>query len=417
ALDAASTYFAIVATTQSEHPVVYANRAFASHHGFSDPSSVIGMSIGALLARYSNSPQFAALNEALSTGESARVEMHGTREDGSSAWIGLSVIPIADASGQIAHHVVLGADITARLEADRKKEELQLRLVEEMRERERIAIELRLAQKLESVGRLAAGLAHEINTPIQYVADSVYFLKSAFEDLSKVFAAYREAAATQAKQAGDETVARLKALESTADYDFLSEEVPKAFERTLEGTDRVAGIVRAMKEFAHPDTNEHKPADINHALQTTLTVARSEYRYAAQIRTQFGELPEVLCNIGELNQVFLNLIVNSAHAIADTGKDSTTGLISIGTTLNGEEVQISIADNGCGIPRENLEKIFDPFFTTKEVGRGTGQGLAIARSIVVDKHGGRIDVASEPGGGTEFIISLPVQGRTCKTPN
>ncbi|HEU4602978.1 MAG TPA: PAS domain-containing protein, partial [Steroidobacteraceae bacterium] len=326
ALDAASTYFAIVASLEPEHPIVYANRAFASQHGFSDPAAVIGLGIGALLARYSNSPQFRALNEALGLGESARVEMHGTREDGSTAWIGLSVIPIAGANGQIAHHVVLGADITMRLEADRRKEELQQRLVEEMRERERIAIELRLAQKLESVGRLAAGLAHEINTPIQYVADSVYFLKSAFEDLSKVFAAYREAAATQAQQAGDETVARLKALESTADYDFLSEEVPKAFERTLEGTDRVAGIVRAMKEFAHPDTNEHKPADINHALQTTLTVARSEYRYAAQIRTQFDELPEVLCNIGELNQVFLNLIVNSAHAIADTGKDSTTGL-------------------------------------------------------------------------------------------
>ncbi|HEU4655396.1 MAG TPA: ATP-binding protein [Steroidobacteraceae bacterium] len=417
ALDAASTYFAIVATLDPEHPIVYANRVFAAQHGFSDPAAVIGLGIGSLLARYSDSPQFAALNEALGSGESARVEMEGKREDGSTVWIGLSVVPIADAKGQIGHHVVLGANITARLEAQRKKAELQQRLVEEMRERERIAIELRLAQKLESVGRLAAGLAHEINTPIQYVADSVYFLKSAFEDLSKVFTAYREAAATQAKQAGDETVARLKALESTADYEFLSEEVPKAFERTLEGTDRVAGIVRAMKEFAHPDTNEHKPADINHALQTTLTVARSEYRYAAQIRTQFDELPEVLCNIGELNQVFLNLIVNSAHAIADTGKDSTTGLIAIKTTLHEDEVQISIADNGCGIPRENLDKIFDPFFTTKEVGRGTGQGLAIARSIVVDKHGGRIDVSSEPGRGTEFIISLPVQGRACKTAN
>jgi two-component system, NtrC family, sensor kinase len=209
----------------------------------------------------------------------------------------------------------------------------------------------------------------------------------------------------------------LKALESTADYDFLSLEVPKAFERTLEGTERVAGIVRAMKEFAHPDTNEHKPADINHALQTTLTVARSEYRYAAQIETFFGELPEVLCNIGELNQVFLNLIVNSAHAIADAGKDASTGVIAIKTTSNEEEVQISIGDNGCGIPRENVEKIFDPFFTTKEVGRGTGQGLAIARSIVVDKHGGRIDVSSEVGRGTEFVISLRVQGRACKAGN
>jgi signal transduction histidine kinase len=243
----------------------------------------------------------------------------------------------------------------------------------------------------------------------------VYFLKSAFEDLSVLFQAYREVAAKQSAQAGEGTVAHLQALESSADYEFLSVEVPKAFERTLEGTQRVAGIVRAMKEFAHPDTNEHKPADINHALQTTLTVARSEYRYAAQVETSFEPIPEVLCSIGELNQVFLNLIVNSSHAIVDSGKDSASGLITIKTELIGDDVRISIADNGCGIPQENLEKIFDPFFTTKEVGRGTGQGLAIARSIVVDKHAGRIDVTSEIGHGTQFIIFLPVAGQPCKT--
>jgi signal transduction histidine kinase len=340
--------------------------------------------------------------------------MDGKREDGSTVWIGLSVVPITNEDQRITHHVVLGADITSRLVADRKKAELQQQLFDEMRERERIAIELRLAQKLESVGRLAAGLAHEINTPIQYVADSVYFLKSAFEDLSALFAAYRDIAARQAMNVGEETVAHLKTLETNADYEFLSVEVPKAFERTLEGTQRVAGIVRAMKEFAHPDTNEQRPADINRALQTTLTVARSEYRYAAQVETHLDTPPEVLCNIGELNQVFLNLIVNSSHAIVDSGKDSATGLITVSTKLAGDDVQIAVGDNGCGIPQENVDKIFDPFFTTKEVGRGTGQGLAIVRSIVVDKHGGRIDVLSEVGRGTKFVISLPIAGRPCK---
>jgi PAS domain S-box-containing protein len=410
ALDAASTYFAIVATLDPEQPVVYANRAFALQHGHGDLDAVMGHSITELLARYRESSQFVRLQQALHSGQAARVELDGKRPDGSDSSIGLSVVPIPDPSGHIAGYVLWGADITARLEADRKKEELQRRLLEEMSERERMAIELRLAQKLESVGRLAAGLAHEINTPIQYVADSVHFLKAAFADLSALFAAYRDVSANQPEALGDETVARLKALESAADYEFLSVEVPRAFERTLEGTQRVAGIVRAMKEFAHPDASEHKPADVNHALQTTLTVARSEYRYAAQIATDFGSIPEIVCNIGELNQVFLNLIVNSAHAIADSGKDASTGTITIKTTLHAEEVRIRIGDNGCGIPQENIEKIFDPFFTTKEVGRGTGQGLAIARSIVVDKHGGRINVASQIGCGTEFTIALPVAG-------
>lgn len=414
ALDAASTYFAIVDTTQMHRPLVYVNRAFALQHGFKTTDVLVAESVDVLLARYRQSPKYARFHEALDAGESIRLEMDGKREDGSTVWIGLSVVPITNEDQRITHHVVLGADITTRLEADRKKAELQQQLYDEMRERERMAIELRLAQKLESVGRLAAGLAHEINTPIQYVADSVYFLKSAFEDLSALFAAYRDIAARQAVNVGEETVARLKTLETNADYEFLSVEVPKAFERTLEGTQRVAGIVRAMKEFAHPDTNEQKPADINRALQTTLTVARSEYRYAAQVQTHFDTLPEVLCNIGELNQVFLNLIVNSSHAIVDSGKDSATGLITVSTKLAGDDVQISVGDNGCGIPQENVDKIFDPFFTTKEVGRGTGQGLAIVRSIVVDKHGGRIDVLSEVGRGTEFVISLPIAGRPCK---
>jgi signal transduction histidine kinase len=190
--------------------------------------------------------------------------------------------------------------------------------------------------------------------------------------------------------------------------------VPKAFERTLEGAERVAGIVRAMKEFAHPDAGEHSPVDLNHALSTTLIVACNEYKHTATIATDFSELPSIVCNVGELNQVFLNLIVNAAHAIRDAGRDLSTGRISVHTRVHGACVEVEIADNGCGIPRENLEKIFDPFFTTKEDGRGTGQGLAIARSIVVDKHGGSIDVHSEPGRGTSFIISLPLQRQSAQ---
>jgi two-component system, NtrC family, sensor kinase len=306
----------------------------------------------------------------------------------------------------------MGADITAKLSQQREQRQLQEQLVNEMRERERMAIELRLAQKLESVGRLAAGVAHEINTPIQYIGDSVSFLKSSQVQLQQLQAAYSAALTRLAPhEAVKPHVETIRKLEEDIDLAFLVSEIPKAFERTLDGVERVAAIVRAMKEFAHPDAVEQSSSDINHAIETTLTVAHNEYKYHAQVQTRFAELPLTICNIGELNQVFLNLIVNAAHAIAESGKDASTGRMIITTESTGTEVVISIEDNGCGIPAENIEKVFDPFFTTKPVGRGTGQGLAIARSIVVEKHLGSIDIKSGVGEGTCFILRLPVAGR------
>lgn len=409
ALDAAATYFMIVDAKLEHWPIAYANRALAVQHGFSGAHDLVGKPVSILLDKFTSGEAREQFSTALAEGRPVGVEFERIDADGSVSWVGLTTFPIVNAAGEATHHVTLGADITARLEEDRKRRALQERLYSEMQERERMSIELRLAQKLESVGRLAAGLAHEINTPIQYVGDSVYFLRSAFEDLSRLFAAYKDAAVGRAADPECErTISELKELETAIDFEFLSAEVPKAFERTMEGADRVAAIVRAMREFAHPDGNEQSPADINHALTTTLMVARSEYRYAAAVSTRFADLPPVLCNIGELNQVFLNLIVNAAHAIADSGKDVETGLIQIDTRVDGEHVEIVIEDNGCGIPQANLDKIFDPFFTTKEVGRGTGQGLAIARAIVAEKHAGRIEVSSEPEVGTRFVLRLPI---------
>jgi two-component system, NtrC family, sensor kinase len=413
ALDAATTHFMIVDAQQREQPILYVNRALAAQHGYACPEELLGRSAFTLLGEYVQPEECKRARAELREGRSARLETEVTRPDGTKFLLGFTTTPLCNELGETTHYVTLGADITARRESERRKAELQEQLYAEMRERERMAIELRLAQKLESVGRLAAGLAHEINTPIQYVCDSAYFLRSAFADLTSLFDAYRGSLAMLEQVAGGEqATAQLRELDRQADLEFLLQEVPKAFERTLEGAGRVAAIVRAMKEFAYPDAAEQSPADLNHALTTTLTVARGEYKLAASIVTDFGELPQVVCNIGELNQVFLNLIVNAAHAIHDSGKDATTGVIEIATRADGELAQVVISDNGCGITAENLEKIFDPFFTTKEVGRGTGQGLAIARAIVVEKHGGRIDVTSTPGVGTRFNVLLPIQG--CK---
>ena len=264
-------------------------------------------------------------------------------------------------------------------------------------------MELRQAQKLESVGRLASGIAHEINTPMQFVADNVRFLQDSFHTVQELLARIR------AFCAGASLTAEFQRLEQELDTAYLLQEIPDALAQTQEGVERVVTIVRAMKEFAHPEGRGCIRADLNKALLNTLTVARNELKYVADVETDFGELPMVECGISDLNQVFLNLLVNAAHAIADVVQQSgTKGRIRIHTESDGHEVLVTIADNGAGIPESIRDRIFDPFFTTKEVGRGTGQGLAIARTVV-DRHKGSLTFESEPGRGTTFFLRLPVE--------
>ena len=273
------------------------------------------------------------LRGALRAGRTFRYEDEVTRRDGSTFWLGVAIRPIFDAAGRLTHSVAVGADITAKRQESNKKQELQDKLVAEMRERERMVIELQLAQKLESVGRLAAGIAHEINTPIQYVGDSVHFLRSAFEDFNGLLDGWCGGDHRIARQPGARCTSAwlLRQSRNGAIWSFSAPKFPRSFDRTFDGVERVTNIVKAMKEFAHPDANEHSPSDLNHALQTTLLVASNEYKYVAKVYTDFAELPDVVCNIGELNQVFLNLIVNAAHAIHDAGKDLNSGEIKIST--------------------------------------------------------------------------------------
>jgi len=286
----------------------------------------------------------------------------------------------------------------------------------ELTHRSQIEVELRQAQKLESVGQLASGIAHEINTPVQFVSDSCSFLETSTEDLIAVIAAYRVGLAGLAELAGEpaavaQVIARLREVEAERDVGYLSEQIPLAVARSLQGLARVSTIVQAMKEFAYKDHAEQAPADLNRAILSTLTVARNEYKYVADVKTELADLPMVTCHVGELNQVFLNMVINSAHAIASAKTEQDrAGMIVIRTRPRGANVEIEIEDNGCGIAASTLDKIFDPFFTTKEIGKGTGQGLAIARAVV-DKHAGKIEVTSRVGYGTTFAITLPVLGR------
>jgi PAS domain S-box-containing protein len=284
-------------------------------------------------------------------------------------------------------------------------------VVEDLSERKRMEIELRHSQKLESVGRLAAGIAHEINTPIQFVGDNVSFLHTAFGDLLQLCQVYRslcDKATATLLDPGD--LARLREAEEAADLDYLRENVPRSITATLDGARRVAHIVQAMKSFAHPDRGEKTPADLNAALRSTLTMATNELKYVAEVETELEPLPPVPCFLSDLNQVFLNLLVNAAHAIADVvSNTSSRGRIRVKSQLTGDQVLISISDTGTGIPEPIRDRIFDPFFTTKGVGKGTGQGLALARSVVVEKHGGSLSFESVVGKGTTFFVRIPLQ--------
>jgi signal transduction histidine kinase len=212
-----------------------------------------------------------------------------------------------------------------------------------------------------------------------------------------------------------ETIQDVAAAVKGVDTGYLLEEIPKAIDQTLEGVTRVAAIVGAMKEFSHPDTKEKIPLDLNHAINSTITVARNEWKYVAEMKTEFDpSLPLVSCLPGEFNQVILNLIVNAAHAIADVVNKGgpKMGTITVQTRNCPEWAEIRIQDTGTGIPKKAQSRIYDPFFTTKEIGKGTGQGLAIARTVIVVKHGGSIHFETEEGKGTTFIIRLPFSGKT-----
>ncbi|HEY3913918.1 MAG TPA: ATP-binding protein [Verrucomicrobiae bacterium] len=280
-------------------------------------------------------------------------------------------------------------------------------------EKRQMEIELRHAQKLEAVGGLAAGIAHEINTPIQFIGDNTRFLQNSFVESMQMIAKYEEICEHAGRGALPPAMLReLEAVRLRIEWDFLRTEVPKAFDQMLDGVNRVATIVRAMKEFSHVDRSSEKaPADLNKAIESTLIVARNEVKYVADVETGLGDLPPVTCHLGDLNQVFLNLFVNAAHAIADVVKGTgEKGRITVRTWLEGDGVVVSVADTGTGIPERVRGKVFDPFFTTKEVGKGTGQGLALARAIVVEKHGGTLSFETEMGKGTTFFIRLPMNG-------
>jgi PAS domain S-box-containing protein len=375
----------------------FCNPAGVRLFGYGDASEILGQPIHELVhhtradgSRYPRDecPIFRGFKEGK---DSHVLEDSFWRKDGSS-------FPVEYSSRQIRREgKLIGAVVTFLDITERKRQEM----------------EERHSQKLEAVGRLAAGIAHEINTPIQFIGDNTRFLLNSFQDELKLIRKYEmlQAVATR-DPANASLLAEISATRESIEWPYLEREIPRAIDQMLEGLGRVSSIVRGMKEFSHVDrSNEKSPGDINRALESTLIVARNELKYVAEVETNFGELPSVLCHLGDLNQVFLNLLVNAAHAIEELSKSSgQKGTIRVSTRKDGDWVEISISDTGAGIPEEARNKIFEPFFTTKAVGKGTGQGLALARTVVVDKHHGTLTYTTEIGKGTTFFVRLPLQG-------
>jgi PAS domain S-box-containing protein len=280
------------------------------------------------------------------------------------------------------------------------------------KERQLMEVQLRQSQKMESIGQLAAGIAHEINTPTQYIGDNTRFLKDAFVSIVDMMRDYDSLlAAAKTNSPPAEQIARIEAALVSRDIEFLYAQIPTAIQETLEGVDRVSKIVRAMKEFSHPGGKEKSLSDLNKAIESTVTVARNEWKYVADLKLELDpELPLVPCFLGEFNQAILNLLINAAHAIGDvvSHQPGAKGRITIRTQRAGDQVVISVADTGTGIEEKHRAKIFEPFFTTKEVGKGTGQGLTVVYSNIVKKHSGTVTFETEIGRGTTFIIRLPL---------
>jgi PAS domain S-box-containing protein len=391
AVDAAAEAIVI---TDASGVIQYVNPAFEAVTGYS-AAEAVGRTPALLKSGAHDKGFYARLWSTISGGKIWEGRIRNRRKDGSLLLEEGTISPVLDANGAVSHYVAVKRDIT---------------------ERDKLESQLLRAQKLEGIGQLAAGIAHEINTPTQYISDNTAFLQEAFSRLDRVVEVSHRL--LEAASAGEVPAPLLKEARKTfrrAKVDYLQREVPKALEQSMDGLQRVSHIVGAMKDFAHPSQGERTTVDLHHLIDNTLTVSRNEWKYVADVERDFDEaMPPLPCYRDELGQSLLNMFVNAAHAIEEAKREGK-GTIKISTRHVDDTAEIVIEDTGAGIPAEKLERVFEPFFTTKPQGKGTGQGLAITHDVVVTKHGGTLDVQSTVGQGTRFVIRLPVETTPCES--
>ena len=356
-----------------------------------DDRAVAGRRIGDCGIRWLHPEMQAEIARWLATESFYRCDTVPYERNGKTGFLSLHVLRMPAMGSEQRGFIITGADITERLDLE---------------------LQLRQAQKLEGIGQLAAGIAHEINTPTQYVGDNIRFLKDSWKSVAE-FLNFCGTVRSQCAEGPVSSVVIQKfcLLHQQCDMTYLLKEIPNAIDQSLEGVQRVAKIVKGIKEFSHPGSEEKRAINLNQAIETTIAVTRHEWKYCAEMVTAFdATLPLVPCLVGEFNQVILNLIMNSAHAISDVFEEcGTKGMITIGTRRDGPWARISVADTGAGIPVKIQSRVFEPFFTTKDVGQGTGQGLALAHAVIVKRHQGQLWFETEVGRGTTFFVRLPLE--------
>ncbi len=377
-----------------------ANQAAADILGYESPEELISQNNARDRHLFMTPSSWQTLKQNLDKkGSVKKYEFQACRKNGSAAWLSKNAWVVRNSSGQALYYEGHAEDITEWKRAQKEREMMEMQLYQ--------------AHKLEAIGQLAAGIAHEINTPMQYVGDNLHFLMDAFKDLKSAVEVYERlfgAAKTGTFDSKRITEAELEL--AAFDIDYLKQETYKAIDQTLEGIDRVSTIVGAMRDFSHPGTAAKRAIDIHKTIENTLVICRNEWKHVAEVVTDFdATMPLVPCIPGDFNQAILNLVVNAAHAIGDVVEKESEekGRITIQTLSDREFAEIRITDTGGGIPKEARSRIFDPFFTTKEVGKGTGQGLAIAHATIVNKHNGSLDFRTETGSGTTFTVRLPLE--------
>ncbi|MCK9199660.1 MAG: PAS domain S-box protein [Gallionella sp.] len=401
-----------IVITDLDARIEYINEAFVKATGYSREEA-IGQNPRILHSGKTSSATYDEMWAHLTRGETWKGELINQRKDGSEYVESILLSPVRDAEGRTSHYLGIKEDIT-----ERKRAEAQIvaqlehltavnaQLVEANTQLEQARSQLLQSEKMAAIGLLAAGVAHEINNPVGYVNSNLGTLEKYLADIFVVIDKYEAAEAVQGKD--NPLLDELRQFKTRSDFNFLRQDIKSLIAESHQGLERIKKIIRDLKDFSRSDVDEQWVwADVHHGLDTTLNVVWNELKYKCEVVKEYGDLPDIWCLPSQLNQVFMNLLVNAAQAI------EVRGTITIRTGAEGERVWVEISDSGYGIPPEIIPRLFDPFFTTKPVGLGTGLGLSVSYKIV-EKHHGKIEVRSELGKGATFRVWLPVQSSTEK---
>jgi PAS domain S-box-containing protein len=415
---------AIVSIADASGNITYVNDKFCQISQYAR-DELIGRNHRVLKSGTHDAKFFDDMWLTISSGRTWQGEVCNRNKGGGQYWVETTIVPNLDDNGLPYQYVSMRTEITgikqAEIELAKSRAELEIRVQQRTAELEQAQRKLEAdyaerqdlnnklqetqshlmqSEKMASIGQLAAGVAHEINNPIGYVYSNLGTLEKYMQDAIAMIEMYEY---VEKLMTDDVARARLKAAREKLDIAFLKNDLRALMDESRDGITRVKNIVQNLKDFSHVDaSDEWHFYDLHSGIDSTLNIVNNEIKYKANVVREYGELPEVECLLSQLNQVFMNLLVNAAHAIEERGT------ITIRTGQQGDEVWVEVTDTGKGIAPEHIKKIFDPFFTTKPIGKGTGLGLSLAYGIV-QKHHGRIEVQSEAGKGTAFRVWLPIK--------